>query len=448
MAKRGRAWRAILIIPPVAAGVALVTLAMGNRKPPQRVEANEPARAVRVVKAVSGTITPHVQGYGLIRPGRVWEAVAQVAGPVVWVNPKAQAGTLLAKGTQLIRIDPAEYEAALEQALAELQAKKVKLASTDASLKLEERSAALLKADLDRKRQLGQRGNASDVVIEAAERAFLAAQAKVQGYRNTIAETRAELKVLEARVATAKLNLARTTIAAPFDIRISARSTEIAQFAGRGAVLLKADGTGVAETTAHIPAGRMGPLVRGNAAAGWMVDDGDEARGGPLSLSATVILRRGNHTVTWKGRVARVSPSVDPLTQTIGVVVAVDNPYGQAEPGKRPPLVPNTFVEVRLSGAPRSGQILVPRSAVHGDKVYVVSASNRLEIRSVRTGFGQGRVVVIQKRLKVGERVVVGELIPAVAGMLLSPKPDRKLTQQLQSAAGGTAAKGDKGKRQ
>lgn len=435
-APKYRGWKKLLILPPFALGVGIIVMAMGGGRPPAREEAAEPTRPVRVVEAVSGALTPTVEGYGLIRPSRVWEAVAQVAAPVVWINPEAQTGALLPAGSEIIRLDPTEFEVELAQAEAELEAGRVKLASTAASLALEEQSVALLKADLERKRNLFARGAIASLAVETAERAALDAETQAQSLRNTLAETRVNLRVLEARVAAAELDLARASIAAPFDIRVTEKLTEVSQYAAKGAVLLRADGTEAAEATAHIAGGRLGPLVRGSAEAGWMVASGEDARGGPLDLDATVILRRGDHEVRWTATVSRVAASIDPLTQTVGIVVSVAAPYASAEPGRRPPLTPNSFVEIQLSGAPIEGRAIIPATAVRQGRVYVASSEDRLEIRAIETGLRQGRFVIVTRGIAPGDRVVVSDLIPAVEGMLLAPRVDRALSRAMREAAG------------
>ncbi len=70
-------------------------------------------------------------------------------------------------------------------------------------------------------------------------------------------------------------------------------------------------------------------------------------------------------------------------TRTLRVVIAVDRPYENVVPGKRPPLSPGMFCEVELRGRPRPDQVVVPRTSVRNDAVYLVDGENRLEPRPV-----------------------------------------------------------------
>jgi len=156
-----------------------------------------------------------------------------------------------------------------------------------------------------------------------------------------------------------------------------------------------------------------------------------------LALSAVVRLRGGTVNAQWKARFTRISDTIDPKTRTAGVIVAVDDPYRQAIPGVRPPLVKNMFVEVELRGKPRPGQVVVPRAALHGRQVYVVTAENRLERRGVAVAFMQTNFASIKSGLKAGERVVISDLIPAVEGMLLDPVMDDDAARALIDEAEG-----------
>jgi multidrug efflux pump subunit AcrA (membrane-fusion protein) len=152
-------------------------------------------------------------------------------------------------------------------------------------------------------------------------------------------------------------------------------------------------------------------------------------------LKATVILRRGERSITWPAGVSRLAESLDPQTQTLGVIISVNNPYGTAEPGVRPPLAPNTFVEVELRGGEVANQVIIPESVIRESKIYVVNKESRLDIRRVKLGYRQGRFAIIAEGLVAGERVVASDLIPAINGMLLDAELDERLTQSMREFA-------------
>lgn len=160
-----------------------------------------------------------------------------------------------------------------------------------------------------------------------------------------------------------------------------------------------------------------------------------------MKLDAIVRLKTGTHDIEWQARVDRVAGTIDPQTQTLGIVVAVDDPYLKSSPGKRPPLIRNTFVEVELKSKVHPEQIAIPTAALHEGKVYVLNEENRLEIRPVKIKYSLGEVTVIAKGLKPGERILVSDLIPAIDGMLIDAKEDKKTKKRLIMLATGKEPK-------
>ena len=97
------------------------------------------------------------------------------------------------------------------------------------------------------------------------------------------------------------------------------------------------------------------------------------------------------------------------------------------------------FVEIEIRTRAVDGRIVVPRASLHDGRLYVVNAESRLDIRPVTVGLVQGDFAAIDTGLAAGERIVVSDLIPAVAGMLLAPQDDDALRARLKAEAGGGA---------
>jgi membrane fusion protein, multidrug efflux system len=153
-----------------------------------------------------------------------------------------------------------------------------------------------------------------------------------------------------------------------------------------------------------------------------------------LGFKALVSMDLQGQKIRWKARFSRMAET-DPKTGAIGVVVAVDDPYLKTQPGRRPPLQKNMYCEVELFGKPLPQSIVVPRSALHENSVYLVNSENRLEKRQVTTGFYQGNLATILSGIQSGEQLVVSDLIPAIDGMLLKPQVDEKLLSSLVAEA-------------
>jgi multidrug efflux pump subunit AcrA (membrane-fusion protein) len=148
-----------------------------------------------------------------------------------------------------------------------------------------------------------------------------------------------------------------------------------------------------------------------------------------------VWLRDSGLDVRWDGRFARMSDTLDPDTRTVGVIVEVDQPYADVQPGVRPPLVKGLFVEVDLRGPPRPERLVIPRHALHAGQVYLIGEDGRLEIRAVTLETLQPEYAAVADGVEAGERVVVSDLVPAITGMRLEGAPDNELLERLKRSA-------------
>ena len=96
-------------------------------------------------------------------------------------------------------------------------------------------------------------------------------------------------------------------------------------------------------------------------------------------------------------------------------------------PNRERTLLPGQFVKVRLSGAIRTGGILVPQRAVQqgpkGSIVYVVGEGDKVEIRGIQGASWRGSQWLIEEGLRAGERVVVDGMHRIVPGAPVKPVP-------------------------
>ena len=70
---------------------------------------------------------------------------------------------------------------------------------------------------------------------------------------------------------------------------------------------------------------------------------------------------------------------------------------------------------------------IIPRSALRGNKIYRVNAQSRLEIGTVERLYNQDGFSIIKSGIEDGDNIVVTDLLPAVAGMLLATEVDNQL---------------------
>ena len=422
----------LLALPPIALGLAAAAWMIATAPGPAQVENEAPALPVRVITVAARDIRPTATIWGNLRSANTWVAVAELQGEVIWRHPDLEPGRLIPAGTDVLRIDPADYELALAQSqadLAALDAEQAQLAAeADNSrriLALEQDRLRLAETDLQRTRTLVAQGNLPQSRADEAERATLLARRTVAELENALAlipsrEARITAQVArsEAAIARARRSLARTTLTTPFDLRVTEVSAERFQSVAQGQVLVRGDDIASAEVVAHLPIGSFRRLV-GNIPPGITL--ADMMRDVPATKIDVTLSPLSGPAQEWSARVSRIEGALDGRARTVPVVVTVDDPYKGADPPRRLPLVPNMQVQLSFAGAPLKGAIAIPEAALHAGMVRAVSADDLLELRPVTAAFGQDGRVIIAEGLVPGDRVVIDDIAPAIPGMELTP---------------------------
>ena len=434
----------LLILPAILIGVVILVLLVRNSAQPVRMVESEQATAVRVISVPEITIAPQLMATGNVQPSRVWSGIAQVSGKVTELHPRLKRGALIRQGEMLLQIDPRNYELAITQAEAGLEAIRVQLDQIDmqennakALLEIEQQALKVAKSEFQRKQKMFQRKTISQSDLGKEQRTLLAQQRSVQTLINSIrlypVDRRllaAELERQQAQLADARLNLERTTIRMPFNGRIAEVKVEQQQFVGLGSLMVVADGVEKAEIAVQIPMERLGNLIHSEAEIN-PTEPGSVEIGKLLGLSARVLLQQNQYLIEWDAKVTRLSDALDPRTRTVGVIIEVDHPYARVQPGRRPPLVKGLFVDVLLQGEPRERQLVIPLSALRDQQLYIVNQAQHLEQRPVNIRSRGSDYAIIDSGLQAGEQVVISDLIPAVEGMLLKPVADDAAQQRL-----------------
>lgn len=449
-------WRRLLFLPPVIIAVVVVYWAVSNRAPPTLEEPAEEVRNVRTIVASRVDLVPRVTGFGTVSPGKTWKAMVQVAGEITYLHPDLKRGRILNKGTEIIRISPSDYEIAAARAKANISLVEAQLAELDVNesnigetLKIEQEALKIRQRELDRRKQLAESGTLSATALDQDTRDTLSQRKKVLDLQNTLklipSQRRAlqeQKKLSELELAQAELNLKRTRISLPFDARIAEVEAEMTQFAQVGSTLVTADGIETSEVEAQIPITQFSLLARSaipNNREGLAITTTTDIQQliDRLGFSVTIRLDVGSFSVAWPAQFSRLSDTIDLKTRSVGVIVTAKDSWKSAIPGEQPPLSKGLFVNVELRAKPLMDRIVLPRSAIHEDHVYIVDSQDRLKIAPVETGLTQESIVVIREGLSPGDRVVVSDLLPAIEGMLLRPVRDKELESRLSREALG-----------
>jgi RND family efflux transporter MFP subunit len=438
--------RRALVIVPIALALIVSAYLVMHRPGPDKKEIEESVRTFRVIEAPLADLVPRATGYGVAEPGQIWESVAEVKGTIVDVHPQLEAGEIIQANSTLIKIDPTEYELAVVRLEATIEETRAKISelnedekNTKRLLAIEKRSLDLARKSLERKRGALEQNAISPDEVDREERNFLQQQQKVRQLENTLLLIPAKRKTLKASLAVnqanldqAETDLAKTTIRAPFDCRLSDVDLETGQYVRAGQSLFKAHGTDVTEVEARFRAEQLRNLLGEDKRSQFQPGMGNETFKQVFrSVGAVVQLQNGDWSADWNARIDRIRETMDAKTREMRVVAAVDRPYEKAQPGVRPPLTAGMFCEVMLNGPVQPGKVVLPRSAVHEGTVFTVDQQQRLRKKKVAVDFSQSDFIVIKSGLSGGETVVVSDPSPAIAGMKVSTTTDESLRQHL-----------------
>ncbi len=453
MIKQLLSWRPSrrwLIIPPVLLGVGAVAAFAFSKKELPRVEIEEQALSLPVMEVTTSTIKPWAKGYGSATPSRTWTAIAEVRGRIVDVLPSLDSGKRVSQGDLLVQIDDSDYVAALQQRRADRDSMKAKLAELEAGVKADQESLKLAKdmkavaqAEMERMIRLKQDSVVSDTEFDGARNSLLAQSQSVQALENTltlypsrIASAEANIAMAESRVSDAQREVTRTKIVSPFDGVLSGVRLEKGQIVGLNQQLFEIQDDRNIEIEAQfslIQLKRVFPNIRSKLKFDQRDDLVALEKELLDNLKVEVIARSGNLMNKRPGKAIRFTESVNQQTRTLGVVIAVDNlapaelitnsgMTDEPEPETRLPLRAGTFCEIIITGKSTSDLILVPRTSLDGDTVYLLDAENRLKAQPVTIGFSIGELVMIADGLSPNDRVITQYPVPAIDGKLIEPR--------------------------
>ncbi|MGF1697755.1 efflux RND transporter periplasmic adaptor subunit [Vibrio lamellibrachiae] len=422
--------RKFLFFPAVIIGVVILVLAV-KMKPSLPVKpAMDRARLVETVPMTLKAIAPLAIGFGKVAPKVEWKAIAEVTGKVVYRHPKLQKGQVLVAGTEVLRIDPLDYELKLVQAQADFKSSQTSLAKLNLdetnlkhTLDIEKNRLKIANTELQRKLDLRKKGLTSQSDVDQQQQSNLSQQKLVLDIEHQLAlmpderqVAEAVVNVNEAKVQEAQRLLTKTSIVLPRDLRISEVEIEQNQVVNLQQTMIIAHGISVMEVEAQLSIHDMQTLVSS------LGDFGRDESGIPqvdmTFIQASIELSSGSMAATWPAKVARISETVDLNQATAGVILEISQDYKDLTPDSVPPLVNGMFVKASIEGQANPSWV-IPERALHGDRIYLKDEQERLVIETVEVLYRRDNHVVIDGDIEQGQRLILNDLLPAIEGMLL-----------------------------
>ena len=375
----------ILLVAGLGVGAMVLLTSGAERKaPPPRVE------TVEVIEVEAGEGRSRIEAAGSVVPARRVQLVPQVQGEVVWTADDLLPGGQFAKGDRLFQIDPRDYRIAVTAEESRLEQAKLELALEEGRQKVAEKEWAVL-------------GDG-----RSPEEAPLATRTR------QLATMRAAVDAAEGAVERARLNLARTTMRAPFDGIVVSENVEVGQLLGPGNPAVTLVGTDAAWVQVSIPVEDLARI----AVPGFGSEEG---------AAATVVQELPDGTrIQRSAQVLRLVGELDPQTRTATIVLRIPDPLG----GDGLPLLPGAYVDIDIEGHTLSESFRVPRIALAGDEVWVVDEESTLRRRDVHIAWRGEDEVLVTGGLSSGDRVVVSPITRPIDGA-----PVRIAGQDAEEAA-------------
>ncbi len=314
---------------------------------------------------------------GAIQPARRADLRAELAAVVLQVAK--DNGERVRAGDLIIRLDPTAIRDSLT--------------SADEALRAAQQSFEQTERVLSRQRTLNQQGMISMQGLEDAEVRRNAAQS--------------ELAAAKARVVTARQQVSRTEVRAPFDGVVSERKISVGDTVQIGRELVKVIDPGSMRFEGQISADRLSEL----------------------KLGQSVVFRiNGLGDAEFRGKLARIDAAANATTRQVEVIAEFSD-------RAKAPQVAGLYAEGRVESADRRALVLAEGSVQRqGDSAVVWKvAGNQLKKVSVTLGGRDDRrgEWVIASGLALGD-----EVLRAPAGNLTDNAP----VQRVAAGAGAASA--------
>jgi membrane fusion protein, multidrug efflux system len=349
-----------------------------------------PAIAVDVATVQRQDVPVYLEGLGTVQAFYTVTVTARVDGQIERVAFKE--GQDVKKGDLLVQIDPRPYQAALGVAIAQRDKDRAQLANAHRDM---ERYTILAPEDL-------------------------ASKQTVDTQKALIAQLGAQLKGDDAAIDNARTQLDYTTITSPIDGRTGIRLVD------PGNIVHATDTGGMVVVTQLEPISIIFTLP----------EESFEQLSAALhrgAVTATALSRDDKQELD-QGTVELIDNEIDQTTGTIRIKVIL--------PNKQRRLWPGQFVNVRVMTQMQHQVLTMPANALQrgpdGTFTYVVQPDSTIRMAPLTTGEQTGNIVVVEKGLAAGDKVVASNQYRLQPGSRIRANAAAAAPEVARSEGGGT----------
>lgn len=420
--KKGATFKTFRVFVVILAAIVIAAVLVILRPKAERRVVEDKGRLVEVFAVRPENVQMVVEAYGTVKPREELLLVAQVRGQVVATDPAFKEGNFVTRGTRLIQIDPRTYQlevqrskVQIKQAEAEVKRLEQEILNLQARIKIARSDVALAKNEYSRLQKLIERKVIAQSTLDKAEQQYLGSLERLQALENQLAVTGpqkdqllAQLDMAKVMHETAKLDLERSAIIAPFDGWVLSKMIEVGQHVTVGQSMGRIYSSGELDIEVRIPVKDFK----------WLPA---ELNGG-APIEADVVFENQGAQMVWNGHVSRFKAQMDDKTRTLPVIIEVDAQSNSAENMNALRLRPGMFVTAKIKGREVNQAFVLPRHVVYpGDRVFTVDG-DRLKIKPVDVLRTFKDSVIVSHGLTEGERIIKTPLSDVTDGMLVRVK--------------------------
>jgi len=236
-------------------------------------------------------------------------------------------------------------------------------------------------------------------------------------HKPQLKEREAKLAAAQADMATAKLQLERCRLLAPFNGWIRDKRVLAGQYLTAGEKIVRLYADDKAEVRLPIPSDQLEFLPLSSVL--------DNSHSGPeVRLTAKL----GNKEPQWLGRIVRTSSSLDDKNALLYAIAEIPDAFKTKN--SQFALMPGQFVRATIYGVERFDLLSLPKSALFGgNQVFSVDSQDKLKLHQVNILRNDKDRIIVGEGIAPGERILIAGVELPVAGMKVktsSAEPDKK----------------------
>jgi len=376
----------------LAIGIAIATFITLTppKAPKQRPVKTAPYVQVETVRKSVETVV--ISAMGTVIPAREIVLQSRVTGEIIATHPEFIEGGLLKAGEEILRIDPKDYELAVET-----------------------KQSSLINARSELKMELGHQDVAErEWELLNGDNPGKSLDAELALRKPHLEKAKANMAAAEADLKQAKLDLSRTVITAPFNAILRSKNADIGSQVSPQDHLADLVGTDEYWIQASVPLDRLQWIVIPRVA---------EEKGSFVRIMPSTGLQE-NHNRT--GTVIKLQSDLETEGRMARLLISVTDPLDLTRPElMRSPFLIGDFIKIEIEGRSVDNVIRIPRIALRDNvNVWVVGEDGTLDIRIVNWLWRDKETVFVQSSLSDGERIIISDLATPVAGMPLRIKKE------------------------